>query len=815
GDSSAYMSGLGKAFKEQKLILILAAPQPRNATTIAAVVAKGMRQELAVNAAAKRSAEAYAQRVELPFSAGELSSFSVLPANAHTIENPFGIFQGYAVAGNDHLLVVLPATPQELEYCFEQNLNRLLSKFNELNSPMSKLASIADTVRNRLVPTGGSYGKAKNEMEREPSDMRKTNLLGRLRAGKVTKNDKIRLIAVSIFLAVFIGCMIYIGSVYKESADNAQLSDDLKTLFTSDAKPQRKPSEYPKGYMEKFFALYDQNTDVAGWIKIPDTKLDYVVVQSTDNAFYERRDFTKKDNQHGVPFVDYRVDQFMPSTNTVIYAHNMNDGQMFGELMNYKQLSFYKKHPVINYDSIYSEGQYKIFGIVLCKKNDPDFDYHNFIDKSSDQDMTNYVNKIRERSLINTKVDMRTDDTLLTLSTCDYSFKSNEGDRIARFVVFARKVREGESADVNVEGATLNPNPVLPAEWYNELARQQAAERKKQEEAQASSAAAAVSSKWLTASESKELSAEEQKKLAEMRQASAKKYLTYDEQEDLSLDEMLYLIDEREYEFKLYLSSDEENMSISKRLTLARDRSDLAHEWLTPDEIRSAGRWSRINALIKERQAAGTPTPPPTATPTPTPGTGEADKYIKDNPKWLNSDDKGLSLSELKALVAERKDMASAAGIDTGKYSSWSAMSKAIDAANAAKRDKLYNDNRTWLDSGDAGLTYSAMSKLISERKAIAAAAGVTTQELSGSKSWTDTLKIIENKTGNAAQAEANKYIADNPKWLDSGDKGKTLTELKSLVNERKAQAQAAGIDPGKYSTWAEIRAAMAAPPTT
>ena len=57
---------------------------------------------------------------------------------------------------------------------------------------------------------------------------------------------------------------------------------------------------YPSAYLPKFAALYAQNEDIAGWIKIDGTKyLDMPVVQYIDNDFYERRDFTKADNQHG------------------------------------------------------------------------------------------------------------------------------------------------------------------------------------------------------------------------------------------------------------------------------------------------------------------------------------------------------------------------------------------------------------------------------------------------------------------------------------------------------------------------------------
>ena len=64
------------------------------------------------------------------------------------------------------------------------------------------------------------------------------------------------------------------------------------------------------------------------------------------------------------------------------------------------------------------------------------------------------------RSIINTGVDVKPSDELLTLSTCSYEFKD------ARYVVVARKVRFGESATVDTSGATMNPTPLYPDIWY-------------------------------------------------------------------------------------------------------------------------------------------------------------------------------------------------------------------------------------------------------------------------------------------------------------------------------------------------------------
>ena len=68
-----------------------------------------------------------------------------------------------------------------------------------------------------------------------------------------------------------------------------------------------------------------------------------------------------------------------------------------------------------------------------------------------------------DRSLFYTDVDLEYGDELLTLSTCYYPF-GKEVD--TRFVLFARRVREGESAEVDTSKAYINDDPLYFDYWY-------------------------------------------------------------------------------------------------------------------------------------------------------------------------------------------------------------------------------------------------------------------------------------------------------------------------------------------------------------
>ncbi|MEG2124822.1 MAG: Ig-like domain-containing protein [Hydrogenoanaerobacterium sp.] len=375
-----------------------------------------------------------------------------------------------------------------------------------------------------------------------------------------TKRDLIRKIILLVAVFVLIGSVVYISSYFGESKSNKDKNANLQSIWEQvaqggdvDEDKIEVDGEYPKNFLKRFYPLYTQNPDVRGWVKIDDTQVNYPVMQTENNTDYDRTDFEKKKNNHGIPFADYRVNLKKPSTNTIIYGHNMTDGQMFGELLNYKNLSYYKKHPLISFDSVYSEGQYKIAGIVVCKANDDEFLYHNFIDSdknSAKMNMEQFVAKMRERSLINTTVDIKPTDKLITLSTCDYSFKDPvTNERIARFIVIGRKVRKGEDTSVDTDNAKLNPNPLMPKEWAQYLKKEQATELKAQQDAEATKEFGPIreeAKKWFTTEELKNIKDESLEVEIARRKETMKQYLNESELSNLTAEQKVALLKERQ-----------------------------------------------------------------------------------------------------------------------------------------------------------------------------------------------------------------------------------------------------------------------------
>ncbi len=240
----------------------------------------------------------------------------------------------------------------------------------------------------------------------------------------------------------------------------------------ADALPQTEeapalPQRDEKGRLIQFRELLAVNEDVKGWITIPDTNIDYVVMQSGKEKpeYYLYRDLERKDLKAGSLFLDTKGSLEEHSKNLTIHGHNMKStDNMFHYLVNFKEMDYYKERPVFTFDSIYDTGKWKIFSIFITNGSSAKeelFDYTK-ADFEDDSDFLNFIYQMRIRSIYNIdSVDINETDQLLTLSTCSYEIKNY------RTVVVARKVREGEEASVDMEKVGLNPKPLYPYSYYH------------------------------------------------------------------------------------------------------------------------------------------------------------------------------------------------------------------------------------------------------------------------------------------------------------------------------------------------------------
>ena len=301
------------------------------------------------------------------------------------------------------------------------------------------------------------------------------------RAGKIV----FWVAAVVLVVSLVILAAYFIGS-YRDKKLNEQLANEHTNVITqaTEATTAVPPTETeteattteppPLVTLASMESLLADNPDTAGWIKVDGTSINNVVVQTEDNSYYLDRNFNGNKSQPGTVFADYRcvVNDYnsKQSDNIILYGHNQADGTMFGTLNKYKikhnntkNFDFYCQHPTFEFSNLYEEYTYKIIATFIIEvepyqtRDGVIFDYHNFIKfGSKKKTYDEFITNVMARTAVDTGVDVQEGDQFLTLSTCSNEFEPS------RLVVIGRRVRDGESKEVDTTKAVLNEDAIEP-----------------------------------------------------------------------------------------------------------------------------------------------------------------------------------------------------------------------------------------------------------------------------------------------------------------------------------------------------------------
>lgn len=245
-----------------------------------------------------------------------------------------------------------------------------------------------------------------------------------------------------------------VGSFYWQAHRAGRLRTAMFSLYQSGGGAV--PDGYPEGYDPRFTLLWEQNQDIIGWLSAPDTDFSFPVVQGTDNTYYSLRNFKKEPSLYGTTFLNAPA-SLAEDVNLTLYGNHMQDGQMFAQLEDYRKLTYYRDHPILSFDTVYGQGNYKICAVFVTDPEEEDcFDYEGFQNPADDTEWETLSSEMKARSLICTPVDIRQGDRLLTLSTETEDFDG------ARLIVMARQTRSGEVKTVNTDDAVYNAQPLLP-----------------------------------------------------------------------------------------------------------------------------------------------------------------------------------------------------------------------------------------------------------------------------------------------------------------------------------------------------------------
>lgn len=269
---------------------------------------------------------------------------------------------------------------------------------------------------------------------------------------ELKRRERRRRILIGICAVLGVACLLYVGFYGYEDYRTRKNYEEMAALKESaQSTPDFGTEEEPEGptinytnedkdapeVLDEYKKLYNSHKKLIGWLKIDDTNIDYPVMQTNNNEYYLDHNINQEKDRNGALFLDKDCDVINRSTNLIIYGHHMKSGRMFGNLDDYKSERYYKKHPTIQFDTIYEKGTYEIMYVFRSKvynEGEVVFKYYQFIDCYSEQEFESNMKEMAALSLYDTGVTAEYGDKLLTLSTCDSSVDDG------RFVVVAKKV---------------------------------------------------------------------------------------------------------------------------------------------------------------------------------------------------------------------------------------------------------------------------------------------------------------------------------------------------------------------------------------
>lgn len=235
-----------------------------------------------------------------------------------------------------------------------------------------------------------------------------------------------------LLILLLIGIMLISSNLlYKDLKENKKQEAVFEELIEI---VESSNNESEKSFTD-YSTIFDKNEDMVAWLKIDNSNINYPVMQTKDKPnYYLYKNFYKEYSAYGTPYISEKCDIY-DSDNIIIYSHNMNNKEMFGELENYKSEEYYNSHKIIQFitkEEIYNYEIISVFKTTVYNKNC--FEYYQFTDSQSKGEFDTFIKKCKELSFYDTKVTAEYGDKLITLSTCDYSTKNS------RLVVVAKRL---------------------------------------------------------------------------------------------------------------------------------------------------------------------------------------------------------------------------------------------------------------------------------------------------------------------------------------------------------------------------------------
>ena len=253
--------------------------------------------------------------------------------------------------------------------------------------------------------------------------------------------DKKRTAAIFIMIAALtigtcgLASYIWMGIQQRKAHDKLteQVVESREESEEAPAEPTEPETEEAYVSPIDFKILWEQNEDVAAWIQIPGTQINYPVVHGEDNDYYLHHDLNGQETVAGTIFLDYEDEPDFSSQHNILYGHHMRNGSMFKDIVQFKNQEYFNEHPEVILYLPDREIHLKTLAAVVASADG----IRRKTEFSSEEEFTSYIGKMTEKASASAPAE-GTITRLYSFITCSYEFQN------ARTILYAYETEEEE-----------------------------------------------------------------------------------------------------------------------------------------------------------------------------------------------------------------------------------------------------------------------------------------------------------------------------------------------------------------------------------
>ena len=290
----------------------------------------------------------------------------------------------------------------------------------------------------------------KDLSEARPSDLSHRNEVTRKTLIRTALGGAVRYTAMLLCFLIFLGAAGYVASYALQYAEKKQLNEYFSKIASGEIKDElmstqnkslratenlqlgqsmdvvgpgdvpilekKEYNEYFETKRSQFIGKWRLYPDVYGWIDVPGTSIDYIIMQAADNNYYLYREYNGSETRYGSIFADWRCSRTaLNNRNLVLYGHNMNTARiMFAPLLDFAVDEEAFQNQVINIITPKGLYTYELFSVYDTNSS------YNYIQTKfkSDDDFLEFCERCKKKSIFKKDITFDKNSKILTLSTC-------------------------------------------------------------------------------------------------------------------------------------------------------------------------------------------------------------------------------------------------------------------------------------------------------------------------------------------------------------------------------------------------------------